>query len=99
MKRKILAFALGIFLISSGGVLSLHAAESGRCVPHYNVAEVGGDWDRFRYRLTDGTLVKDAFVFDGMHTYYVQSDGTEWVVSVCQWKGLWICQRGWYFEY
>ena len=48
----------------------------GRTVPFYSLSENGGNWDGNKYYLPDGTLVTDAFFFDGNYTYYLQADGT-----------------------
>ena len=76
MKRKILATLLATVLLFQGTATSVHAEGSGRTVPHYNITEVGGNWDGIHYTLPDGTLVTDAFFFDGTYTYYLQADGT-----------------------
>ena len=76
MKRKILAILLATVVLFQGTDTSVHAEGSGRTVPHYNITEVGGNWDGIHYTLTDGTLVTDAFFFDGTYTYYLQADGT-----------------------
>lgn len=52
------------------------SANGGRVVPHYNLLEIGGNFTGTQYTLPDGTVVKDAFFFDGQFTYYLQADGT-----------------------
>lgn len=52
-------------------------AAGGRDVPYYNYNEANGShWDGTHYYLSDGTMVTDAFFFDGNYTYYLMTDGT-----------------------
>ncbi|WP_330554324.1 hypothetical protein [Roseburia sp. 499] len=76
MKRKLLTIMLSVALLFTGTTIPTHAAEGGRTVPHYDITKVGGNWDGTHYTLPDGTLVTDAFFFDGAYTYYLQADGT-----------------------
>ncbi|WP_330554326.1 hypothetical protein [Roseburia sp. 499] len=76
MKRKILTVILSVTLLFTGMTTQTYAAEGGRTVPHYDITKVGGNWDGTHYTLPNGTLVTDAFFFDGAYTYYLQADGT-----------------------
>lgn len=52
------------------------AVAQGRQVPFYSLSDNGGSWSGSQYTAADGTVVKDAFFFDGSYTYYLQADGT-----------------------
>ena len=56
-------------------VPAVQAAEGGRTVPHYDLTKDGGKFDGSQY-TKDGSVVTDAFFFDGEYTYYLQKDGT-----------------------
>jgi len=43
---------------------------------YYNLLKDGGTWDGTYYTRAEGMIAKNAFFFDGTHTYYLQADGT-----------------------
>ena len=51
-------------------------AAGGRTVDYYSLPADGGNWDGSHYTKADGTLATDVFFFDGMYTYYLQTDGS-----------------------
>ncbi len=42
----------------------------------YGTGETGDCWDGEHYYLPDGTMARDVFFCDGIHTFYLQFDGT-----------------------
>ena len=78
MKKKL------ILLTLSGACLlfpqKAFAAEQNDVARHYDISKDGGtftaDTDGNYHYVIDDTTIKNAFLFDGTYTYYLQNDGT-----------------------
>ena len=78
MKKKLILLALlGACLLFPQKVF---AAEQNDVARHYDIAKDGGTFEadadgNYHYVIGD-TTIKNAFLFDGTYTYYLQNDGT-----------------------
>ena len=78
MKKKLILLALsGAWLLFPQKAF---AAEQNDVAHHYDITKNGGtfeaDADGNYHYVLDGQMIKNAFLFDGYNTYYLQNDGT-----------------------